>query len=640
VFQSATAFQEVLRSAAQLHVAGDDERDLRDAVGVSELVWADGLGEGFWRLMDVVDGDRQSVVVRLSREDLSEADALLDAPGISDVVFPSDAEENQWRSWLAGDAPFRVHAVRDREVAAPEAGRDVSIRRLVEIAGTPGGTPPLSLMQAFYELAPLVSGRCVVIGANHREASGFARHLRDAWGLESEWRDVARGVDAGTGPVETIVFWDCLLDRPDRRELVQGASKLLGGERRLLALEEATVCGPAAGEDEAAADLPAVLSGEFAGVRVRNVGFRWVLGRSPSDRPPEKRVFARRKREAPLVSVLIPTYNDAGRLGRCIRSVLDGRYQNVEIVVVDDGSTDDTEHVVAGVGDARVRYFYKEHSGRPESRNMAIGKSTGDLLAWLDSDDWALPNRLCAQVDRLIDDPAVDIVHTDILMVGEAGNLKQVRCYADFTPGELPGLLMVGFSTVCPVVNSSAMVRRRCYDRVGLYDPTFQRAQDYDFWVRCAARPEIRFSHIGEVLTVVQLRERRTTELALSILTHYQRLIDKMLTMFPLEQLFGELVAGLSEAERAVGEELARCQARTASCLAFRADPEGQFLADLQAQLRGMADRCPSPTAWNLLGLIAAYAGHPDDARASYGKALEIDPGYGHAKRNLGTLEG
>jgi len=271
---------------------------------------------------------------------------------------------------------------------------------------------------------------------------------------------------------------------------------------------------------------------------------------------------------------------------------------------------------------------------------MAIEQSTGDLLAWLDSDDWALPNRLCVQVDRLIDDPAVDIVHTDILMVDESEDLKQVRCYADFTPGELPGLLMAGFSTVCPVVNSSAMVRRTCYDLVGLYDPTFQRAQDYDFWVRCAARPEIRFGHIGEVLTVVQLRERTTTELALSIFTHYWRLIDKMLTMFPLEQLFGELMAGLSEAERAVAEELARCQALTGLCLAFRADAQGQFLADLQTQLRRVAQRCPSPTAWNLLGLIAAYAGHLNEARASYGKALEIDPGCEHAKRNLGALEG
>lgn len=638
VFRNAAAFQTVLRDAAQLDMVGAGEKDLHSALGTSDLVWVDGLGERFWRLAEGPDS-RHQAVVRLSREDLSDVDALLDVPGITDVIFPGDDEENLWCSWLKEDPPFRIHTVVDRDVAVSNAGSDVSVRLLVEIACTPAGTPPMSLMQAFYEMAPLVNGRCAVIGSNQREASRFAAHLRDAWGLDADYRHVTRGLDAEMGPLDTVVFWNCLLGRPDRQQLVQDASGLLTGERRLLALEQTTVYA-AATQEKALVALPALLAARFPGLRARTMPFRWVLATSPSAQPPAKRTFAPGAAEGPLVSVLIPTYNDAPRLGRCIRSIVDGRYRNVEIVVIDDGSTDNTAQVVAGFGDAGVRYFHKEHSGRPESRNMALEKSTGDLVAWLDSDDWALPGRLCAQVDRFIYDPTLDIVHTDILMIDDAAGLKQVRCYTDFAPEELPGLLMTGFSTVCPVVNSSTMLRRRCYDLVGQYDPTFQRAQDYDFWVRCAARPEIRFGHIGEILTVVQLRERTTTELALSIFTHYQRLIDKMLAMFPLEQLFGELTAGLSEAERAVGEELARCQALTGLCLVFRADAQGQFLADLHAQLQRVTQRCPSPTAWNLLGLIAAYAGRHNEARASYGKALEIDPGCEHARRNLGTLEG
>ena len=640
-FRNAAAFQAVLREAARLDVAGDGEGDLREALTASDLVWVDGLGEGFWRLADALDDEQRPAVVRLSREDLTDLDALLEVPAITDLVFPDDAEENQWLSWLGEEPRVQVHTVPDRDVAVSTAGRDVSIRLLVEIAGTPGSAAPLSLMQAFYEMAPLVCGRCVVIGGNHREARRFARHLRDAWGLEADWQDVARGLDAGAGPLETIVFWNCLLDRPDRQQLVQDAARLLAGQRRLLVLEEASVWGTGAGEDRAFAALPAVLSAEFPGLRVRGVDFRWVLAWSSSGQPPAKRRFAKRDREEPLVSVLVPTYNDGARLGRCIRSVLDGRCRNVEVVVVDDGSTDNTAQVVAAFGDAAVRYFYKEHSGRPESRNVAIEKSTGDLVAWLDSDDWALPNRLCAQVDRFLDDPTLDIVHTDILMLDEAANLKQVRCYGDFTPEELPGLLMTGFSTVCPVVNSSTMLRKRCYDLVGQYDPTFQRAQDYDFWIRCAARPEIRFGHIPEALTAVRRRERTTTELAFAVFTHYRRLIDKMFTMFSLDQLFGEFLSELSEAERAFEGELARCQTLTALCIAFRADPRGQFLADAQAQLRRVVDRCPtSPAAWNLLGLIAAYAGRPDEARADYEQALEIDSRHRHARRNLGALKG
>ena len=113
---------------------------------------------------------------------------------------------------------------------------------------------------------------------------------------------------------------------------------------------------------------------------------------------------------APRVSVLIPTYNCARYLGEAIDSVLAQTFQDFEISVVDDGSTDDTARVVARY--PRVRYIRKEHSGISVTRNAAVAAATGEIVAFLDADDLWTPDKLSKQVAYLDENPDCHLIFT------------------------------------------------------------------------------------------------------------------------------------------------------------------------------------------------------------------------------------
>ena len=104
----------------------------------------------------------------------------------------------------------------------------------------------------------------------------------------------------------------------------------------------------------------------------------------------------------PLVSVVIPTYNRAHIIKRSIMSVLSQTYGNIEIIVIDDGSTDNTEEVVLGINDDRIRYYKKENGGSSSARNMGISLAKGSYIAFQDSDDIWLPYKLEAQMNILL----------------------------------------------------------------------------------------------------------------------------------------------------------------------------------------------------------------------------------------------
>ncbi len=114
--------------------------------------------------------------------------------------------------------------------------------------------------------------------------------------------------------------------------------------------------------------------------------------------------------DSPLVSVVIPTFNRAALVGRAIRSVLAGTVADIEVLVIDDGSTDDTADVVAAIGDPRVKFIRQENAGANAARNCGIEAARGRFVAFQDSDDEWLPQRLAAQLAIL--DAATDPANT------------------------------------------------------------------------------------------------------------------------------------------------------------------------------------------------------------------------------------
>src|SRR5205823_2026133 len=124
---------------------------------------------------------------------------------------------------------------------------------------------------------------------------------------------------------------------------------------------------------------------------------------------------------APLASVVVIAYNCAEYVGHAIRSVLEQTWTNLELIVVDDGSTDATGQVVQRISDARVRYLRQENKGPNAARNEGIRQARGEVIAFLDCDDWWLPEKLGKQIARATNDPTVGLVYSLAVRVDASG---------------------------------------------------------------------------------------------------------------------------------------------------------------------------------------------------------------------------
>lgn len=188
---------------------------------------------------------------------------------------------------------------------------------------------------------------------------------------------------------------------------------------------------------------------------------------------------------SPLVSVVIPTFNHAGYLGRALQSVLDQIYTNWEVFVIDNHSTDNTDDVMASFNDPRITCLKIHNEGViAASRNAGIRAGRGEWIAFLDSDDWWTADKLQACFERINDQ--VDLIYHDIEIVTGQSRLfrrKTIKSWQVKTPVFMD-LLLKGNS----IVNSSVLVRRRLLEQIGGIDENVGMiaAEDYNTWLRIA----------------------------------------------------------------------------------------------------------------------------------------------------------
>jgi len=251
--------------------------------------------------------------------------------------------------------------------------------------------------------------------------------------------------------------------------------------------------------------------------------------------------------DPPLVSAVVPVYNGQDTIDRCLHSLRRQTYPNLEIVVIDDGSTDGTAGRVAKhLNDPRVRYFDKPHTGRPETRNRGVAEARGRWIAWLGADDEAMPNRILTQVEAARTAGGADVVHADGLLIGADGAVTFTRRSRSFAAGDLPARLLDGLAAVCPILDTSAMIRRDLYDRLGRYDPAFQRCQDYEFYGRCAAAGGVRFVHVPVPLVKVH-RSLRTAQIRRDVLTAYHEIARRLIRSVGEEALVDPVARDLRD---------------------------------------------------------------------------------------------
>jgi glycosyltransferase involved in cell wall biosynthesis len=232
------------------------------------------------------------------------------------------------------------------------------------------------------------------------------------------------------------------------------------------------------------------------------------------------------------VSVIIPTYNRAEFLRSAIVSALNQTFKNIEIIVADDKSTDNTKEVVESFKDRRIKHITnKINMGPSATRNSAILASKGEYIAFLDDDDEWVPEKLQKQIE-LLDKSSPDIcgVYSDRLIIDRSSNkivseglqTKKVR-------GNLLSQLVM-----CNQINTcTVLLKRRCLDKVGLFDETISYMEDRDLWIRLSLNWD--FEYINEPLTRTYLhkqghlsaRLKEQTEGRKKLLTKYGDLFNQ-----------------------------------------------------------------------------------------------------------------
>jgi len=189
--------------------------------------------------------------------------------------------------------------------------------------------------------------------------------------------------------------------------------------------------------------------------------------------------------QSPKVSVIIPTYNYAHFLPEAIQSVLAQTFQDFELFVVDDGSTDNTREVVAGFG-RRVNYIYQKNKGYSAARNVGIRLSQGEVVAFLDADDTWLPEKLEVQVAYLDNHPEVGIVYSHFLVVDRDGNVLPQPERTHYS-GMIFERLLLGNFIGMPTV----AVRRECFAGIGPFDESLRTTADWELWLRLTRKNRV-----------------------------------------------------------------------------------------------------------------------------------------------------
>ncbi|MCB9541514.1 MAG: glycosyltransferase [Myxococcales bacterium] len=200
---------------------------------------------------------------------------------------------------------------------------------------------------------------------------------------------------------------------------------------------------------------------------------------------------------APRFSVLMAAFDRAGLIGDAIESVLRQDFADWELVIVDDGSTDETPAVVAryAAGEPRLRYVRKDRNeGRPAARNRAMAEARGEFVLWMADDDLLVDGVLARYDAVLRAEPQVDVIYGK-LQIFDGGSGRELEV---FTPNDWTGreaaLLGAKLHGSC-VPDGGTATRRALYRRVGspIYDPEFSRAQDYELWTRLVGHARFRF---------------------------------------------------------------------------------------------------------------------------------------------------
>src|SRR5208282_1375871 len=266
------------------------------------------------------------------------------------------------------------------------------------------------------------------------------------------------------------------------------------------------------------------------------------------------------------VSVIIPVYNGAATIGRALDSVFDQTFTDYEVVVVNDGSTDDTAAVLAGYGD-RIHVVTQANRGLPAARNAAVAASRGELLALIDHDDQWLPQKLALAAAAMLSDPGAVLLYSDMIVVNEAGEeIRRSQIRPDTAHAPTMDEML---ARIWPITPSTVVMRRDAFDRAGGFCEQLISAEDIHFWLLMREQghfiylPEklVRFTY-GQLFPKVLNRDIGPAAIVDLIRQRYGTRADGLVKNFIRHRVRMIANAGVIEMSRGNMEGARRCFVR------------------------------------------------------------------------------
>ena len=245
------------------------------------------------------------------------------------------------------------------------------------------------------------------------------------------------------------------------------------------------------------------------------------------------------KENKPLVSVITPVYNGGDYIGQAIENVLSQDYPNFELIIIDDGSTDNTKEVVLRYDDKRIRYLHQENNGVSSARNLGIRHSHGQYIIPLDADDMMASTSITKHLQEFDKHPEADLVYSDVLLIDE--NNKPLRIMKKPEYGNRKHLIRDLFRAGHPIVPFRLGIRRRVFDKIGFYDEKLLVGEDYDM-MRRLVKAGLNVHHLGEALHLRRIQPDSLTRMysAQKARCHFD-VVKRFVDTFTDDELFPDV---------------------------------------------------------------------------------------------------
>jgi len=252
-----------------------------------------------------------------------------------------------------------------------------------------------------------------------------------------------------------------------------------------------------------------------------------------------KDLYCQKSTSTPFVSIIMPAYNSADYIGQAIESILAQDYQNFELIITDDGSTDNTKEVIQQYKDGRIRYLYQDNNGVSSARNLAIKKAKGHYIIPLDADDMMTPDFVTSHLVEFEKHSDVDLVYSDVLLIDE--NSTPIRIMNKPEYHDRRYLIRDLFRAGHPIVPFRLGIRRSVFEKIGFYDEDLLIGEDYDM-MRRFVKARLKPHHLSKPL---HLRRMRTDSLsgsfsAQKVKCHFE-VMRRFTDTFTYDELFPDV---------------------------------------------------------------------------------------------------